>query len=61
MSIAVEGTRSLVKILESSPNLAPILQHKKTLLVSVNYAVRDFDTPVADADEVAFLPPFGEG
>ncbi|MCE9615282.1 MAG: MoaD/ThiS family protein [Lentisphaerae bacterium] len=61
MSIPVDGTRPLVTILESSPKLAPILEHKNMLLVSVNYAVRAFDTAVADSDEVAFLPPFGEG
>lgn len=61
MTVDVAGAEPLQDILKSTPKLAPILAHRETLLVSVNCEVCAFDATVRDTDEVAFLPPFGDG
>lgn len=61
MTLDVSRAEPLQDVLKSSPKLAPILEHRDTLLVSVNCEVCAFDATVQNTDEVAFLPPFGEG
>ncbi|MDA0322084.1 MAG: MoaD/ThiS family protein [Verrucomicrobia bacterium] len=61
MSLPIDERRPLIDVVKSAPALAPILEHKDALLVSVNFNLSHFDTVLEDGDEVAFLPPFREG
>ncbi|TAJ32212.1 MAG: hypothetical protein EPO64_01520, partial [Nitrospirae bacterium] len=64
LSLSLNGgrrVRDLVALLEAQyPQIGELI-HKKKVLVSVNQEVAHEETPIADGDEVALLPPFAGG
>lgn len=64
MRVDVNGHTTLKDLLDrlelDIPSLRTTLREGRTL-VAVNQEIAEEDTPVADGDEVAFLPPFAGG
>ena len=53
--------KDLVGVLQSKYPEVGELVLKKKILVSVNQEIAHWETNIADADEVALLPPFAGG
>lgn len=64
MRVDVNGHTTLKELLDrleqDIPSLRATLREGRTL-VAVNQEIAQEETPVADGDEVAFLPPFAGG
>lgn len=64
MHLNLNGHATLKELLDrleqDIPSLRQTLREGRTL-VAVNQEIAQEDTPVADGDEIAFLPPFAGG
>lgn len=61
MEIDFSEPKALIHLIQETPELAPILENRKMLKISINQEFVSFETEVKDGDEIAFLPPLSGG
>lgn len=61
LTLPLEGDRTVLDLVRSRANLAPLLQHSSIVRVAINREFADFSAEVKDGDEVAFIPPVSGG
>lgn len=61
MELVLKKRESLAQLIQSVPELRPLVKNKNILKVAVNQEFSNFNVEVKDGDEVAFLPPVSGG
>jgi len=61
IEVTIDQDLPLIDLIESTPELSPVMEHLDLLKVAVNREMSSIESNVSDGDEVAFLPPLSGG